>query len=213
MKKLFLFCLLPTLLHAQELSPKETSELISRVTEKRQGVPMQAEFREEKTMSLMKKPVIEEGTLAFSPPDKFRREVPGRSLAVCDGETLWLYYPEFKEAEKYSLASNRTLRESLAAMNAGFGLQEISKNFSVRAQQSGGNYRLALTPKNSALRKSVAEIVVTLSRELAVQTLEIQGSEGDHTVTTFRNERRSSLSPSDFRFAPPAGTNVSEPLK
>jgi outer membrane lipoprotein-sorting protein len=213
MKKLLLLCLLPASLFAQELSPEQTNDLVTKVTEKRRGIPMQAEFREEKRMALMQKPVIEEGTLAFLPPDKFRREVKGRSLTVCDGNTLWLYYPEFNEAEKYNLSSNRGLRETLGAMSSGFGLQEVAKNFGIKATKTDGGYQLALTPKNSALRKSVTQILVNLSSDLTVQKLEIQGAEGDRTITEFNNERRAKLSESDFQFTPPQGASVSEPLK
>ncbi len=213
MKKFVLLCLLPLTLRAQELSADQTGELIARVAEKRRGVPMQTEFREEKHMALMQKPVIEEGTLAFLPPDKFRREVKGRSLTICDGEMLWLYYPEFNEVEKYSLAANRTLRESLDAMSSGFGLQEVAKNYAIQATKTPDGYQLSLTPKSSALRKSVSQIVVTLSNDLTVRRLELQGAEGDRTITNFTNERKAKLSESDFQFAPPAGANVSEPLK
>lgn len=213
MKRLLLFCVIPLALRAQELPADQASELVERVTEKRRGVPMQADFREEKRMALMQKPVIEEGTLAFLPPDKFRREVKGRSLTVCDGATLWLFYPEFNEAEKYSLASNRALRESLNAMSSGFGLQEIGKNFAIRASKTPEGYLLALAPKNSALRKSVAQILIQLTNELSVSRMEIQSQDGDRTITSFSNERRAKLSEGDFQFTPPAGASVSEPLK
>lgn len=213
MKKFLLFCLLPTALLAQELSPEQTDDLVTKVKEKRRGVAMQADFREEKRITLMQKPVIEEGTLAFLPPNKFRREVKGRSLTVCDGDTLWLYYPEFNEAEKYNLASNRGLRETLGAMSSGLGLQEVSKNFEIKATKTDGGYQLALTPKNSTLRKSISQILVDLSNDLTVQKLEIQSAEGDRTITQFSNERKSRLSETDFRFTPPQGASVSEPLQ
>ena len=213
MKRLLLLLLLPLSLRAQELSADQTSDLVNRVTEKRRGVPMQADFREEKHLSLMQKPVVETGTLAFFPPDKFRREVKGRSLTVCDGNTLWLYYPEFQEAEKYSLSSNKALRESLNAMSSGFGMQEISRNFSVQANKTSEGYRLTLAPKNSALRKSVTQILIILGNDFSVQQMEIKSVGGDRTVTNFSNERRSQLSPADFQFQPPAGVMVSEPLK
>ncbi len=215
MKNLLPFLLLffPLGLRAQQLSSDQTNELLTRVTEKRKGIPMQADFREEKHLSLMQKPVIENGTLAFQPPDKFRREVKGRSLTVCDGDTLWLYYPEFQEVEKYALSSNKALRESLSAMSSGFGLQEISRNFSVQANKTGSGYLLALVPKNSALRKSVTQIAITLGDDLSVRQMEIQSVGGDRTVTSFSNERRSQLGLADFQFQPPVGVTVSEPLK
>ena len=174
---------------------------------------MQANFREERRLALMNKPVIETGTVSFLPPDKFRRQVDGGSLTVCDGDTLWLFYPQFGEAEKYTLSSNRPLRESVAAMTSGFGLQNLSKNYDVQAWKTPDGHRAKLTPKTSSLRKAVAEIQVDISNEFSAKRLEIVGTEGDRTFITFSNERRVNLSPENFRFQPPEGVRISEPLK
>jgi outer membrane lipoprotein-sorting protein len=212
MRRLLAVLLAASALHAQELSSKEVEALLSRLSESRAGVAMQADFREERRLALMKKPVIETGTVSFLPPDKFRREVDGGSLTVCNGDVLWLYYPQFGEAEKYTLSSNRSLRESIAAMTSGFGLQNLSKNYNVQARKTAQGYHAKLTPKTSSLRKTVAEVQVDISSELTAKRLEIVGTDGDRTLVTFSNERRSNLSPQDFEFQPPKGVRVSEPL-
>ena len=213
MRQLLAVLLTASALNAQELSPKEVEALLARLSESRGGAAMQANFREERRLALMNKPVIETGTISFLPPDKFRRQVDGGSLTVCDGDTLWLFYPQFGEAEKYTLSSNRPLRESVAAMTSGFGLQNLSKNYNVQAWKTPDGYRAKLTPKTSSLRKAVAEIQVDISNELSAKRLEIVGTEGDRTFITFSNERRVNLSPESFRFQPPEGVRVSEPLK
>ena len=200
-------------LNAQELSPKEVADFLSRLSESRIGAAMQANFREERRLALMSKPVIETGSVSFLPPDNFRRQVDGGSLTVCDGDTLWLFYPQFGEAEKYTLSSNRPLRESVAAMTSGFGLQDLSKNYNVQAWKTADGYRAKLTPKTSSLRKAIAEIQVDISNENSAKRLEIVGTEGDRTVIVFSNERRVNLSPEDFHFQPSKGVRVSEPLK
>lgn len=212
MRILLCLVLFTGVLTARELSPDETRDLLVRLVEKRDRQSVQAEFREEKHLALMKKPVIETGTLAFLPPDKFRREVPGRSLTVCDGKTLWLYYPEFNEVEKYALSSSRALRESLAALTSGFGLQDLGKTYDVTARELVDGYQLSLLPKTARLRQSVQRIVVDLSSAFSVRRLEIQGAGGDRTVTTFLRERATPLREADFQFQPPEGATVSEPL-
>jgi len=213
MRQLLAVLLTASALNAQELSPKEVEAFLARLSESRGGAAMQANFREERRLALMNKPVIETGTISFLPPDKFRRQVDGGSLTVCDGDTLWLFYPQFGEAEKYTLSSNRPLRESVAAMTSGFGLQNLSKNYNVQAWKTPDGHRAKLTPKTSSLRKAVAEIQVDISNELSAKRLEIVGTEGDRTFITFSNERRVNLSPENFRFQPPEGVRVSEPLK
>jgi outer membrane lipoprotein-sorting protein len=213
MRQLLAVLFTASALNAQELSPREVEAFLSRLSESRGSAAMQANFREERRLALMNKPVIETGTISFLPPDKFRRQVDGGSLTVCDGDTLWLFYPQFGEAEKYTLSSNRPLRESLAAMTSGFGLQNLSKNYNVQVWKTPDGYRAKLAPKTSSLRKAVAEIQVDISNELSAKRLEIVGTEGDRTLITFSNERRVNLSPESFRFQPPEGVRVSEPLK
>jgi outer membrane lipoprotein-sorting protein len=200
-------------LNAEELSSKEAEAFLSRLSASRAGSAMQADFREERRLALMNKPVIETGTLSFLPPDKFRRQVEGGSLTVCDGDSLWLYYPQFGEAERYTLSANRPLRESVAAMTSGFGLQDLSRNYNVRITKTAEGYNMRLVPKASSLRKTVSEIGVDISNELVAKRLEIVGAEGDRTLVAFSHERKVMLSPGDFRFQPPPGVRISEPLK
>jgi outer membrane lipoprotein-sorting protein len=199
--------------HAQELSEKEVDALLSRLAESRGGSAMQANFREERRLALMEKPVIESGTVSFLPPNKFRRQVDGGSLTVCDGETLWLYYPQFGEVEKYTLSSNRSLRESISAMTSGIGLQNLARDYSIQAWRTPGGHRIKLNPKTSSLRKAVAEIQVEISDQLFAKRLDIIATEGDRTTITFSNERRVDLLPESFRFQSPKGVRVSEPTK
>lgn len=212
-----LFFLLPLLLaaaaSAQPLADADVDALLARLAEKRGGTAKQSDFREVKHLALLAKPVVETGTLAFLPPDKFRREVTGRSLTVCNGEVLWLYYPEFQEAEKYSLAANRSLRESLAAMSAGLGLKDLRKDNLVTAAKTPSGYDLVLVPRKSALRKSLREIRLQISDALVVERMEILGADGDRSETTFLNERTAALTPADFEFQLPEGVSVSEPMK
>ena len=200
-------------LQSQEISPQEVEALLARLVESRSGSGMEAKFREVRRLALMEKPVIETGTVSFLPPDMFRREVNGGSLTVCNGDTLWIFYPQFREVEKYTLSSNRALRDSISAMTSGFGLQNLGDNYKVQASQTADGYRIKLLPKTSSLRKAVTELQVDISDQLYARRVEIFGAEGDRTTITFSDERKVKLSPEDFRFQPPAGVRVSEPMR
>lgn len=200
-------------LQAQDLSANETRDLLARLAAKRGNAGIQADFRDEKHLSLMQKPVIESGTVSYLPPDKFRREVKDGGLTVCDGQVLWLYYPQFQSAEKYTLSANRTLRDSLHAMTAGLGLQDLAGAFDVEATKTPDGYELTLTPKTSSLRKSFKTIRIDISDSLVAKQMEILATNGDRTVTTFSNEHPAKLTVSDFQFTPPKGVTVSEPMK
>jgi outer membrane lipoprotein-sorting protein len=213
LRQLLLLLIAVSTLQSQELSAKEVEALLARLAESRGGSGMQANFREERRLALMEKPVIETGIVSFLPPDMFRREVDGGSLTVCDGDTLWIFYPQFREVEKYTLSSNRPLRESISAMTSGFGLQDLGKNYRVQAWQLADGYRIELHPKTSSLRKAVTAIQVDISEQLYARRVEIVGADGDRSGITFSGERKVKLSPEDFRFQPPAGVRVSEPMK
>jgi outer membrane lipoprotein-sorting protein len=212
LRQLLLLLIAVSTLQAQELPPKEVEALLARLAESRSGSGMQANFREERHLALMEKPVTEIGIVSFLPPDMFRREVNGGSLTVCNGDTLWIFYPQFREVEKYTLSSNRPLRESISAMTSGFGLQDLGKSYKVQAWQTADGYRIELHPKTSSLRKAVTKIQVDISDQLYARRLEIFGAEGDRTTITFSGERKVKLSPEDFRFQPPTGVRVSEPM-
>ncbi|MGZ4983686.1 MAG: LolA family protein, partial [Chthoniobacterales bacterium] len=109
---LFLFSLGLGLASAEPLAPNDLKALLARIREKRAGAPqVHADFQEEKTIRMMNKPVTSLGKVWFQAPNKFKREVTGNSpsVTVSDGQTLWIYYPKFQSAERYSLGKRSPL--------------------------------------------------------------------------------------------------------
>src|SRR4029077_4767497 len=99
------------------LSEPELKNLLAAI---RQNRTTQADFQEQRVIRLMKKPVVSSGTVWFQPPNKFRREVKGNSpsVTVSDGRELWIYYPNFKSAERYPLGKGSPLDSTVAAINS-----------------------------------------------------------------------------------------------
>ena len=92
---------------AEPLSPTDVKTLLERIREKRAAAPsMQADFQEQRKIHLLDEPINSGGKIWFQAPNKFRVERKGNapSLTVSDGQQLWIYYPNFKSAERYSLA-------------------------------------------------------------------------------------------------------------
>ncbi|MGZ5023577.1 MAG: LolA family protein, partial [Chthoniobacterales bacterium] len=118
---LFLFSLGLGLASAEPLAPNDLKALLARIREKRAGAPqVHADFKEEKTIRMMNKPVTSLGKVWFQAPNKFKREVTGNSpsVTVSDGQTLWIYYPKFQSAERYSLGKRSPLDAGIAAITA-----------------------------------------------------------------------------------------------
>jgi outer membrane lipoprotein-sorting protein len=101
-------------------APISDSKLKNLLAAIRQNRSTQADFQEQRVIRLLKKPVVSSGTVWFQPPNKFRREVKGNSpsVTVSDGRELWIYYPNFKSAERYPLGKGSPLDATVAAINS-----------------------------------------------------------------------------------------------
>src|SRR5881275_1288697 len=129
-----------------EVAPISEAELKNVLGAIRQNRTTQADFQEERVIRLMQKPVLNAGTVWFQPPNKFRREVKGNSpsISVSDGRELWIYYPNFKSAERYSLGKGSPLDATVAAINSALNLENIEASFNIAATESGNEYALQL---------------------------------------------------------------------
>ncbi len=215
MRSLLLLLLLPTMLRAAALSPAETADLLEHLQEHREKFPsLTADFTEERATRLLNKPLKTEGTLAFHAPNKFRREVKGAtpSLTVSDGRRLWIYYPNFKEAELYTLGQRAFFDDSIAALTAGLNFQHVAEFYRYEAAGEGSGFRIVLTPKTSGLKRMLQSLTVWVDRDYRIERTEVALPKGDRLVTQYRNQRPTPLPASTFEFTPPPGAHVSQPL-
>jgi outer membrane lipoprotein-sorting protein len=212
-----LLCLLTGHLAAapEELSPAEGATLLQQLRDLHVKQPdFQAGFTQERDSHLLNKPVVSEGSIYFSAPDKFRQEVrtPSPSTTVCDGHTMWIFYPAFNDVEVYTLGQRSFFDESVQALTAGLNFEHIDEYYSFRAFRTPAGYRLELTPKKPALRRMVDEIILELNPDFLPLRTDITLPKGDHLSTDYHNGRRTPLSPSLFEFTPPAGAEITHPL-
>jgi chaperone LolA len=202
-------------LPAEEMSGAETAALLKALEEHRAKSPsLTAEFTEEKTTRLLNKPLVNTGTLAFQTPNKFRREVRGAnpSTMVSNGQKLWIYYPNFKQAELYQLGQRAFFDDAIAALTAGLNFHDVSEHYSARAHREEDGYRLALTPKSGSLKRMLRELTVFLGDNLRMNRTVAVLPKGDRIVTSYRNPRPGALPGSTFEFTPPPDAEVTQPL-
>ena len=212
-----LLLLLLTLASASgaELNQAETAALLDRLKEHRAKFPsLTADFSEEKTTRLLQKPLVTHGSIAFTTPNLFRREVNGASpsTTVCDGRQLWIYYPNFKEAELYTLGQRSFFDDSLAALTAGLNFTNIADFYRYAAYREENGYRLALRPKTSGLKRMMRELNVWISDDFLIARTEAVLPKEDRIVTVYKNQRSAAVPPSTFDFKPPAEVKVTTPL-
>jgi chaperone LolA len=211
--------LLPALLslhaHSAGLDVAEAAGLIARLKEHRAKVPsITADFTEEKVTRLLQKPLNTSGTIAFTAPNLFRREVRGTSpsTTVCDGKQLWIYYPNFKEAEHYTLGERAFFDDSIAALTAGLNFTNIEEFYRYEAFKEDKGYRLVLRPKTGGLKRMLKQLSVWITDDFLIARIETLSPKDDRIVTTYRNQKAETVPASTFSFKPPADAKVSTPL-
>jgi outer membrane lipoprotein-sorting protein len=207
------FIALTSVAISETLSQTEVDNLLSRIRENR---ITHADFQEEKVIRLMTKPIVSSGKVWFQPPNKFRREVKGNSpsLTVSDGRQLWIYYPNFKSAERYLLGLGSPVDSVVASINSALNLENIERDFHVVAQKIDpqGGYELELTPRTASMKRMFQKLTMRINEKLEAERTDMLQPNGDRIVTTYSNQSRAPVPLSTFEFSPPPGTNNSTPL-
>ena len=195
-------------------APLPEAELKNLLAAIRQNRSTHADFQEQRVIRLMKNPVLSSGTVWFQPPNKFRREVKGNSpsVTVSDGRELWIYYPNFKSAERYPLGKGSPLDATVAALNSALNLENIETSFNISATKSDTGHELALLPRTAAMKRAFQKLDLRINSEFRVERTDMLLPNGDRIVTTYSNQARAPIPSSTFEFKPPPGTEVTTPL-
>ncbi len=206
-----------TLTCIADSAPLSEADLKNLLAAIRQNRTTQADFQEQRMIRLMKKPILSSGKVWFQPPNKFRREVKGSSpsLTVSDGRELWIYYPNFKSAERYPLGKGSPLDSTVAAINSSLNLEDVEHTFQISATKTDSpqaSYELTLLPRAPSMKRVFQKLDLRINDQRRVERTEMLLPNGDRIVTEYSNQTREAVPASMFEFTPPAGTEVSTPL-
>jgi outer membrane lipoprotein carrier protein len=195
-------------------APLSEAELKNLLAAIRQNRTTRADFQEERVMRLMKQPIVSSGAVWFQPPNNFRREVKGNSpsITVSDGRELWIYYPNFKSAERYPLGKGSPLDATVAAINSALNLENIETSFNITATKIDNGYELQLLPRTAAMKRVFQKLDLRINEQFRVERTNMLLLNGDRIVTTCSNQTRAPIPASTFEFKPPPGTDVTTPL-
>jgi outer membrane lipoprotein-sorting protein len=198
-------------------APLSEADLKNLLAGIRQNRSTQADFQEQRVIHLMKKPILSSGKVWFQPPNKFRREVKGSSpsLTVSNGHQLWIYYPNFKSAERYPLGKGSPLDSTVAAINSSLNLEDVENTFQISATKTDSpqtGYELTLLPRTPSMKRVFQKLGLRINDQLRVERTDMLLPNGDRIVTTYSNQMRTPVPASTFEFTPPAGTEVTTPL-
>src|SRR5882757_7410741 len=166
------FALFVTVAQAQSLSQADVKNLLGRIRERRVSAPnVHADFQEQKTIHLLNKPIVSSGKIWFRAPSKFRREVTGNSpsVTVSNGRDLWIYYPNFKSAEHYSLGKRSPVDAAIAAINTALNLENVEKTFQITGRKIDNGYALELTPRSPSMKRMFQKFDLRLNNDLVAE--------------------------------------------
>src|SRR4029077_17254755 len=119
---------------AEPFSPADVKNLLAQIHDLDATSPnLRMDFQEQRIVHLMNKPIAYSGKIWFQAPNKFRREVRGNSpsVNVSDGQQLWIYYPNFKSAERYSLGKHSPADAAIAGINTALNLEGVEATFQI----------------------------------------------------------------------------------
>jgi len=210
-----LVALLAIGVRAAPLSPADVKTLLEHIREKRAAAPsMQADFQEQRKVHLLDEPINSSGKIWFQAPNKFRVERKGNapSITVSDGQQLWIYYPNFKSAEHYSLARRSPLDAAISAITTALNLENVEHTFHIAGEKAEKGYDLELTPRNPSMKRIFQKLLLHISDDLFAERTDMLQPNGDQIVTTYQNPNHAAIPASQFEFTPPPGTAVSTPL-
>lgn len=149
-----------------------------------------------------------EGRFSLALPDRMRWEldVPFEQSIVADGEHLWTYDPELRQA------TVRPMDQALGATPLALLTQphRLDERFEVVEEAAPDSLRLVLLPKTREADFTRLELDLTVDGELLA--LSFEDVFGQRTEIRLRDARRNpSLGPAEFQFIPPPGTDVYRP--
>src|SRR3984957_4336533 len=152
MRKFILSILLgiAPLAYASPMTQSDIDQLVQKLQALHNSQPsLQANFREERHLAMLKEPVVNEGKVWFTLPDKIRREIGGRtpSTTVIDGQKMSIYYPNYRQLEVYDLEKRPVIKDTMRALTAGLNFREVASYYQIVGSKNGSEYQLTLTPK------------------------------------------------------------------
>ena len=200
---------------ASPMTQTDINQLVQKLQALHNSNPsLEANFREERHLAMLKDPVVNEGKVWFTLPDKIRREIAGKtpSTTVIDGKKMSIYYPSYQQLEVYDLEKRPLIKDSLRALTAGLNFREVANYYDMVGSKNGTEYQITLTPKTASVRKLVKTVDLTLDENLTPVRVIVQDTKGQVFTVTYTNVRREALPSSTFEFSPPPGTKVSTPL-
>lgn len=159
----------------------------SLLTSFRQMPGLEARFREEKTIALLAKPLVSEGSIFYSPPGLLvRRTVsPAPSTVLVDGSTLAFW--DGHSTERIDLDTNPVVRlyvDSFVRLLAG-DRAALEKSWRISLDRPGGRgWAITLVPTAAPIAAAIREMRI-VGQGTVLESMSLMETSGDQTWTAF----------------------------
>ncbi|MCB1883526.1 MAG: hypothetical protein KDG89_05940 [Geminicoccaceae bacterium] len=178
MRRLLVLLLLALPVPALALTPGELLQGL------RAEAPVRARFVERRDLMALDAPIVVEGTLSFTPPDRLVREdvAPEPATYTVEGDRVRV---EAKGGTRtLSLAAQPLLAALVLPFRATLqgDLAAIEGAYTATVAGDATDWRLDLVPKDQALRRTIRTIGIEGGRTIRKVTIEAVA--GDRIVTT-----------------------------
>lgn len=195
----------------------DVAAVVDRVQKRYDGAEdFRARFNQTLTNAAFKRKSSSTGEVLLKKPGRMRwnYQTPDPKMYLADGDMLWLYEPEDKQAFKQDLKTSQ-LPAALAFLT---GKGKLAAEFDISFAKdvrlgSPGDYVLALSPKQPQSTVKAIMFVVDPATFQVRQSMitDGQGNTNDLLFTDIRIN--SKIGDSTFRWTPPAGTRVIDAAK
>jgi len=190
----------------------DLATVVDRVQKKYDGAAdFRANFNQTLTNSAFKRRTPSTGEVLLKKPGRMRwnYKTPDPKMYLSDGDLLWLYEPEDKQAFKQDLKSSQ-LPAALAFLT---GKGKLASEFDITFAKdpvvgSARDYVLALVPKQAQAQMKSMLFVVDPETFFVRETMIIDGQGNTNDLLFSDIKINSHLPDATFRWTPPAGVRV-----
>jgi len=152
--------------------------------------PARAHFDEQKSVSILDRPLESSGELVFTPPDRLEKHVtsPGDERIVADrGELVVEHGGRRQVIDLHEHPEVAVLIESIRGTLAG-DRAALERTYGLSLSGDERSWRLALVPRAASLQSLVARVTIEGSGA-QVQRVEIEQADGDRSLMQIRPEK------------------------
>ena len=190
----------------------DLATVVDRVQKKYDGAAdFRASFNQTLTNTAFKRRTPSTGEVLLKKPGRMRwnYKTPDPKMYLSDGDMLWLYEPEDKQAFKQDLKSSQ-LPAALAFLT---GKGKLANEFDITFAKdpvvgSARDYVLALVPKQAQAQVKSMLFVVDPETFFVRETMIIDGQGNTNDLLFSDIKINGRLQDATFRWSPPAGIRV-----